>query len=291
MLRPKQWTKNLLALAAWVFTASYTSGPKTVQVLLAILCLCLASSATYALNDVLDAEADQNHPTKKNRPIASGEVSSKVGILIAVGCLVGAFVVAWLLGRSTVLALGFFLGIHLLYNAFLKKIAIADVLFIGIAFVQRAALGAIAINVKISAWLLFVTGTLALLIGFAKRRQEFSIPDIQEAETRIALKGYSQPLLDYLVVFSATLATLSYGIYVIESDTARAHPSLILTAPFVIFGILRYLSLVFGRNEGGEPESLILKDIPLLVTIALFGVMSVACLSGLSLPFLLSPSK
>ncbi|MBL8047706.1 MAG: UbiA prenyltransferase family protein [Chthonomonas sp.] len=290
-MRPKQWTKNLLATAAWVFTGSFASGQKTVQMLLAFVCLCLASSATYALNDVLDAEADRNHIVKKNRPVASGEVSPMIALALFGGLLVASFGVAWILGRNTVIGLGIFLTIHFLYNGFVKRYAVADALFIALAFVQRAVIGALAISVAISGWLLFVTGSLALLLAFAKRRHEYLMPESTEAETRAALRGYSQPLLDYFVVMSATLAALSYGVYVIESATGRAHPSLILTIPFVLFGIFRYLSLVFGHDEGGEPETLLLKDKPLLVCVALYMVLAMACMKFIHIGVLMSAAK
>lgn len=291
LMRPKQWTKNLLAAAAWIFTSGFHSGQKTVQMLLAILCLCLASSSTYALNDVLDAEADRNHPVKKNRPVASGAIKPVLALGVFVGCLVLSFVVAWLLGRNTVIGLGIFLAIHFLYNGFVKRYAAADVLFIALAFVQRAVIGALAIGVAISGWLVFVTGSLALLLAFAKRRQEFLMPDVAEAETRAALKGYSQPLLDYFVMFSAALAALSYGVYVIESETGRLHTGLILTIPFVLFGIMRYLTLVFTNGEGGEPETLLLKDRPLLICVVLYVVVAILAMTVLRIDVFASGPK
>lgn len=258
---------------------------------LVILALCLASSSTYALNDVLDAEADRNHPTKKDRPVASGALSPKLAIGIYVLLLIASFAIAWLINRDTVIGLGIFLAIHFLYNGFFKKVAVLDTLFISLAFVQRAALGAMAIHVKISGWLLFVSGALALLLAFAKRRHEFGLPQEADQESRVALRGYSQPLLDHFVMFSAGLSAFSYGVYAIESPTAKHYPSLILTIPVVLFGIMRYLTLVFKDDEGGEPESLLLKDKPLLGSVVVFMVLSVLCLSVIKLPFLLSASQ
>lgn len=286
LLRPKQWTKNLLALAAWVFTGSYTDLAKSGQAWLALAALCLVSSASYALNDVLDAESDRLHPTKRSRPVASGALAPSVAIGVGLVCAVLGLAVARWIGPSVLWAIVAFAGIQGAYNLGLKRVPVLDVLLISLAFVQRAAVGAVAIQVHVSAWLLFCTGALALLLGFSKRRHEFALQQDTGVETRSSLSSLSLKTLDGFVLWSAALAAIGYGMYAIESETARTHPALILTSPIVLYGILRYLYLVFERGEGGEPESVLFGDPHLLATFAAFVLAALAAMSGLQLPFL-----
>ena len=286
LLRPKQWTKNLLVLAAPLFTQQLLQLPVLALTLSAFFSLCLASSSVYCVNDLLDAEKDRHHPKKKLRPIASGEVSPNAAIALAILCAgVGlgiAFVIKPLFGWGVLL----YLTVQAGYNFGLKKVPVLDVFVLGSGFVMRAALGAVAISVTISGWLLFCTGALALCLGFAKRRSELMSEEHDPLQSRPTLKSYTQPILDAMVVFSASMAALSYGVYAIQSQNAQEHKGLILTAPFVIYGIARYLFLTFTENEGGEPESLLFSDPHILVTIVLFGIAALLAISGIPLDFL-----
>lgn len=286
LLRPKQWAKNLLVFAAWLFAARFDDPVALGATALAFASLCLMSSGVYAVNDARDVEADRRHPVKRNRPVAAGLVSVPVamglgGVLIALGLTVSALVSVALFQASLV-----FLGIQVLYNAGVKRVAVADVMLIALAFVQRAAMGAIAIDARISAWLLFCTGALALLLGFGKRRHEFHLEEAADGRTRASLTGYTGQTLDLLVGFSAALAGISYGLYAIESETARAHPALFLTTPVVLYGVMRYLVLVFARQEGGEPENLVLGDRHLVAALVIFVALALAAMRGLEMGFL-----
>ena len=286
LLRPKQWAKNLLVFAAWLFAGRLDDPVALGATGLAFVSLCLMSSGVYAINDARDAEADRRHPVKRFRPVAAGQVSVTVAYGLGAGLIVAGLLVSALVTSRLFTAAGVFLAIQLVYNAGIKRMAVADVMLIALAFVQRAAMGALAIDARISAWLLFCTGALALLLGFGKRRHEFHLEEAANGRTRASLVGYTAATLDALVVFSAALAGIAYGLYAIESETARAHPALILTAPVVLYGVMRYLVLIFAHREGGEPENLVLGDRQLVAALVLFVALALAAMKGLELGFL-----
>ena len=284
LLRPKQWSKNLLVFAALLFTAAFKDTQSVERALLAFLAMCLASSATYIVNDLFDLERDRQHPRKKNRPLAAGRITPTVGSVVAGLVGIAALLIANYLGPMTLMVLVTYLFLQALYNLGLKRIAVADVFCIGVGFVLRAALGAAAIDVKISGWLLFCTGALALMLGFAKRRNEFIAQGGDKGVTRESLDMYSKGALDALVIMFACGAGLCYGIYAIESETAHKYPALILTSLFVFYGISRYVLLVFSLDEGGEPENLLYKDPHILLAILLFLATAVMAVMGMKLP-------
>lgn len=275
LLRPKQWTKNLLAFAALIFTDQVGPNLSTQFAVLAFVALCLLSSGSYALNDALDFEKDRLHPRKAKRPVASGAIDPFLARGAAVFLFfMGLGLAAWV-SLSTLVAAGAFLAVQLAYNLLLKPIPVADVMGIAAAFVLRAVVGAVAISAAISPWLLYCTACLALLLGFAKRRHEFQVQAASGTVTRESLKSYTLPALDMFVVFSASLAAMSYLLYVIEGQTALAHPNLVYTAIPVLYAVMRYLFVVFVSEEGGEPESLLLEDRHLLLSIAAFLALAI----------------
>ncbi len=287
LFRPKQWSKNLLVFAAYIFAARFTDPEATRLVLIAFAAMCLLSSGTYALNDVLDRGRDRQHPEKRSRPLASGAIPAAIGAILGAALVVGglALVIAFL-NSSSLAIVAAYLGIQALYNTVLKRVPIADVFSIALGFVLRAVLGAAAIWAPVSGWLLFCTGALALMLGFAKRRHEFLIQGQDRASSRESLVGYSKAALDALVIITATAAALCYGIYAIDSSTARKYPALILTTLFVVYGVARYVLLVFSRDEGGEPADVLLKDPHILGSVLLFVAASVVAVSGVSIPLL-----
>lgn len=226
--------------------------------------MCLTSSATYIVNDAIDVERDRQHPTKKNRPLASGQIPMNRALLLA-ACLLalGLGIAAWLNVASLMILLAY-LVLQALYNWKLKMEPVADVFTIAIGFVLRAVLGAAAIAVPISGWLLFCSGSIALMLGFAKRRHEYIL---QGAIARESLNRYNRQVLDGLLLMSASGASMFYAIYSLQSRTAEKHHLLPITVPFVIYGIARYVYLSFMLDEGGEPADLILKDTHILFAI------------------------
>lgn len=285
-MRPKQWSKNLLVFAAWGFAARFADAEATRQALLAFLAMCLASSGTYVVNDVLDAERDRSHPTKQNRPVASGAVPVAMAVGLALVLILGALAVGFALNTTSLALIGVYLGIQALYNWRVKSVAVLDVFTIATGFVLRAVLGAAAIGAAISGWLLFCTGALALMLGFAKRRHEFLLQGDRKGESRESLVHYTLPALDGLVVMFATGAAMCFGVYTLESETAAKYPALIVTAPFVFYAVTRYVLVVLKKDEGGEPADLLFGDPHILASVVLFATAAYWAMTGLRLPFL-----
>jgi len=286
LMRPKQWTKNLLVFAAPLFTAGLGDQHKLFPALIAFASLCLASSTIYVINDLLDVERDRQHPKKCKRPIASGAVPVPVAIAMIPVLLIGALALALLASKSAAILVGIYLVLQSTYNLGMKHTAVADVFAISLGFVLRAVVGAAAIDVKISSWLLFCTGALALMLGYGKRRQEFILKGEERGLTRESLNHYSLQALDALVIMSATAAAIAYGIYSINSRTAQHFPAIILTSVPVIYGISRYLLVAFTQDEGGEPESLLFSDRHILLSVVAFIACAAIAMSGFKIPFL-----
>ena len=222
---------------------------------------------------------------KKNRPIASGRIPVSLALALALILFVLSFLFGWMSNINVIYGLLVYLGIQVIYNLSWRNKSVADVACIALGFVVRVVIGALAINEPVSGWILLCTATLALMLGFGKRRHEFILMGSQSS-SRKSLAEYSLQALDMLVAFSATCAALTYSVYSIESPTARQHPALLLTTPFVIYGIARYLVIVFGSGESGEPESLVLKDRQLIITFIGFGATALYALNNPILPFL-----
>ncbi len=283
LLRPKQWAKNLLVFAALLFTGNLRDPHLLPLALMAFAAMCLTSSATYVFNDLADAERDRAHPRKKNRPIATGLVGTGLAWGLGLVLLAAGVGIAALINRTSLAVVVGYLLIQAMYNIALKRIPVADVFCIAVGFVLRAVLGAAAVSVPISGWLLFCTGALALMLGFAKRRQEY-VSQGSDTASRESLAGYTKAALDAMVMVYAGAAILCYGIYCLESPTAKKFPGLVITALFVAYGISRYLWLVFAQNEGEEPETLLFKDVHILLSVILFIAAAAAAMSGLQFP-------
>lgn len=286
LVRPKQWSKNLLVFAALIFTRKFLDPAAVTLSLIAFAAMCAASSATYAYNDVRDVDRDRLHPTKRYRPVAAGTISLQAAYGIVFVLTFTAIALGWMVKDTVVYGVLFYMALQLSYNLWLKKVAIADVFVIALGFVVRAAIGATAISVTISAWLLFCTAALALLLGFGKRRQEFLTQGEERGITRHSLIQYSKPALDALVIIAACGAAICYGIYSINSRTAQAHPAMILSTLFVVYAICRYVLLVFSNDEGGEPETLLFSDPHLLASILLFLVSVTFAMMTDKFPFI-----
>ncbi len=286
LLRPKQWTKNLLVFAAPLFT-NYLTDLSTLRFsALAFAAMCLLSSATYVLNDLLDIERDRVHPRKRLRPLASGEISPRFAWGLLPILLFGGLGVCAMLGLGPLLLGGLYLAFQCLYNFGAKLMPVTDVFVLSLGFVLRATLGAAAIDVRISGWLLFCTGALALLLGFGKRRYEYGLLGEDRARSRESLAGYTLPMLDALVAMSASGAALCYGIYSLESTSAQRYPGLVLTSLFVFYGISRYVYRVFEGGDTGEPETLLLTDTHLWISILCFTLTALYALSMPQIPWL-----
>ncbi len=280
-LRPKQWTKNLLVFAAAIFTGSLGVPSVWQHAAVAFVAVSLVSSANYILNDLIDRDRDRLHPKKKNRPFARGALSAQSGVVLAILCATGGLLLVTTGGQWLFFGV---LGLSLVqvgYTFAFKHIATLDLVVLSLLYVLRAAIGGWAIQVPVSHWLLFCTGMLALFMAVAKRRQEL-ISLGPELETREVLKHYSKELLDALFIFAAALTVMSYGIYAIQSPTALAHPRLIATVPFVVYGVLRYVYLVLGQQKGEEPESVIISDPDMIATLLFFVSTAIYAMSQIA---------
>ncbi|MBS1703423.1 MAG: decaprenyl-phosphate phosphoribosyltransferase [Armatimonadetes bacterium] len=287
LVRVKQYTKNVFVFAAYIFYVEGWQTPGAIKaVLLAFAAMCCASSTTYIANDIYDIEKDRNHPVKKNRPLPSGRVPVLAAFTMAVVLLVASVVLGFLSNIQVVYGLAAYLLIQVMYNLWLRNKSVADVACISLGFVIRVVIGALAISAHVSGWILLCTATLALMLGFGKRRHEYILMGDDAHTSRKSLAEYTHQSLDMLVMFSATCAALTYSVYSIESPTARSYPGIILTTPFVIYGIARYIVIVFGSGESGEPESMVLRDPHLIVTFVGFAAAAAIGLTNVPLPFL-----
>ncbi|NPV77021.1 MAG: decaprenyl-phosphate phosphoribosyltransferase [Anaerolineae bacterium] len=272
-MRPRQWTKNVFVLAALVFDRQLTNMPSLYRSLAGFFLFCLLSSTVYILNDIVDAEADRQHPVKKNRPIASGKLPIHLAIGAVVVILLITFPLAYVLSPGfAIIALVYFL-INLAYSTWLKHVPLVDVLIIAAGFVLRVAAGVSLIQVqRFSPWLYVVTTLFALYIGFGKRRAEMTLL-LEKAEFhRRVLDGYNIPLLDQLITVVSSTTIVAYSLYTFSAPNLPENHTMMLTIPFVLYGIFRYLSLIQVNGEGGAPEELLLSDRPLQIAILLWGI-------------------
>jgi 4-hydroxybenzoate polyprenyltransferase len=261
-MRPRQWTKNLLLFAGIVFAAKLGDPERWVDAVAAFVAYCAASSAAYLLNDVRDIASDRVHPVKRYRPIARGELAARSALTLAAGLALLGVALAATLGPLSLACLLAFAGLQAAYSLGLKALELVDVLAIAGLFVLRAAAGAIAVDVRISEWLLLCTFLLALFVALGKRRAELGLEGVN---ARPALSGYSVALVDQLL---AIVAAATIGAYSAYALTAHESGWLVVTVPFVVYGLFRYLLLLHRRGLGEEPDALLVEDLPLLVTVA-----------------------
>jgi 4-hydroxybenzoate polyprenyltransferase len=263
-MRPRQWTKNLLLFAGIIFAAQLGDASRWAAAVAAFVAYCAASSAAYLVNDVRDAESDRLHPVKRARPIARGELSPRAALVLAGALALAAFVLAGALGPLSLACLAAFVALQAVYSLGLKTFELVDVLAIAGLFVLRASAGAIAVDVRISEWLLLCTFLLALFVALGKRRAELGLDGVH---ARPALDGYSVALVDQLLGIVAAATIAAYTGYALAAHDTRW---LVATVPLVVYGLFRYLLLLHRRGLGEEPETLLVEDLPLLVTVAVW---------------------
>jgi len=264
-LRPHQWTKNLLVFAGILFAARLGDPIRWLEAIACFVGYCAASSGAYLVNDLRDREADRAHPVKRYRPIASGELSTRTGIWLAIVLFAAAFVVSAPLGPESLGLLAAFVALQLAYTGSLKHVVLVDVIAIAGLFVVRAAAGAVAVDVPISPWLLLCTGLLALFLALGKRRAELVLVELRETPGRKVLDGYSLAVIDQFVTIVASAAIVAYALYTFTAGESRA---LMITIPYVVYAIFRYLLILQGRERGEEPDHVLVTDVPILATVA-----------------------
>ncbi len=273
-MRPRQWAKNVFVFAALVFDRQLS--PQNLPAILAttagFIIFCLLSGVVYIINDIADVEADRKHPDKRNRPIASGRLPIRLARSFAIILLLVLFPISYLLSPQFALVALAYLLLNLAYSFWLKHIPLLDVLAIAAGFVLRVAAGVVLIEVaRFSPWLYVVTTLLSLYMGFGKRRAELALlADDANAHRRV-LDGYTLPLLDQLITIVSGTTIVAYSLYTFSAPNLPDNHAMMLTIPFVLYGIFRYLYLIQVKHSGGAPEEVILSDRPLQVSIVLWG--------------------
>lgn len=280
-LRPRQWVKNLFVFAGVIFSQQMLT-PLAWTALAAFAIFCGLSGAIYLFNDVADAERDRLHPSKRLRPIASGELSPSTavafGALLLAGCLAAAF---WIGLSFGLVALGYG-ALLTAYSLSLKHIVILDVLTVAAGFVLRAVGGAVAVEAEISGWLLICTILIALFLALGKRRHEYRSLARDAAAHRPILAEYSESFLDQMISVVTASTVTAYALYTMSPETvAKFHTRLLpLTLPFVLYGIFRYLYLLYRRDLGGNPSDLLVSDRALLFDALLWMLATFAIIYG-----------
>lgn len=280
-MRPKQWTKNIIIYAGIVFDGQLLVAESLLRVTVSFVLLCLISSSVYIINDLADIESDRQHPRKRHRAIASGQLPKPLAVGGAIALIMISIGGALLYSPAFALVLAVYLVLHLLYSVSLKHIVIIDVMVITAGFLLRVAAGVVVIHVARFSPLLYVcVALLAMFLAIGKRRQELLMLADKAGDVRVTLDHYNLPLLDDMLRIVLVGTLIAYLLYAIEEPSYLLQGTnlTLLTVPFVFYGVFRYLYLMHVRGEGSAPDEVLLKDRPLLFSILLWGLTFVAIL-------------
>ena len=285
--RPRQWSKNLVVLLPFFFSAGelwrltdlQESSVKILMSCIAVLVFCTLSSAGYVLNDLIDAKLDRQHPVKRNRPIASGIVGVSQAVAFAAILMLVGQGIALYIHLEFGLVAAIYLVLAILYSAILKAVVLLDVFAISACFILRAVAGAAILSIPVSPWLYACLGFGALFIALIKRRSELVSSGKTAKNQRVALAVYTEHLLDQFILVAVTATTLTYLLYTFTATNLPDSDVMMLTVPFVIYGVFRYMYLVYSSGLGESPVDVIMKDFPLLATIVLWIAISIGVLS------------
>ncbi len=271
-MRPTQWAKNVFVLAPLVFARQLDDPGVLGRALLAFAAFSLIASAVYLFNDIRDREEDSHHPRKRNRPIAAGRLPVAVAAVAAAVLAAAAGTLGLALGGAFVVILAAYMASNLAYSLGLKQVVILDVMVLSVGFVLRVMAGGVAVGVEVSAWLILCTSFLALFLAFSKRRHELILLAKDASEQRQVLSHYSPAFLDQMINVVTAGTVLGYALYAISPETVEKFDTrdLIFTMPFVLFGIFRYLYLIYQRPSERNPTEAILSDKPFLINILLW---------------------
>lgn len=272
-MRPRQWVKNGLLFIALIFDKQLTNWPALGRIVAGFALFCLLSSLIYIINDLMDIEADRNHPQKRLRPIPSGTLKISTARIACIVLAVVIFVPAAFLSVPFTLIGLAYLVLNLAYSAWFKHTPILDVMILASFYVLRVGAGVALITVHVfSPWLYVFTTFLALYLGIGKRRAELNLLAAEANAHRRSLEGYSLPLLDQLIQVVSSSTIITYSLYTFSAPNLPNNYAMMLTIPFVIYGIFRYLYLIQVKHSGGEPEEVLFSDRPLQITILLWGI-------------------
>ena len=280
LLRPRQWTKNLLLFAALVFAKELFDAEALVLASLGFAAFCLASSSVYIINDLLDVERDRLHPEKRNRPIASGAIAPGRAAIVSAVLTVAALALAFWVAPDFGIAVVLYLGLTHFYSLVGKNVVILDVLLIAFGFVIRAIAGALAIAVPISDWFILCMAFLALFLAVSKRKAELVALKEEAGNTRPVLERYTETSLDTYTAVTMAATLICYGLYVFDfqKQTGTDSQILILTLPVAVFGVFRYHHVAETTGMGDKPEEVLLRDRPIQLCALAFALVSVTAL-------------
>lgn len=278
LMRPPHWVKNVFVLAPLVFAQRFDEPAALLTAGLAFLAFCAASSTVYLFNDLLDREEDRRHPVKRHRPLAAGRVSAPLALVTALALAGGSLLLALALGHRFLLVTFAYLTLNLAYTTWLKHLVILDVMSVALGFVLRVLAGGLAIDVSVSAWLLLCTIFLALFLAFSKRRHELVLLAEEAPEQRRVLSHYSPMFLDQMINVVTASTVVSYALYSIDADTVERFGTefLVYTIPFVLFGIFRYLYLMYQQPQKLNPTEAVVRDLPSIANLGLWGLAVLA---------------
>jgi 4-hydroxybenzoate polyprenyltransferase len=278
-MRPKQWTKNGIIFAALAFDEKLLNPAYLGKTIAGFILFCLVSGAVYTLNDVIDLEKDRQHPRKRHRPLPSGQLSPRLAIGVATVIAIGSMVSAYSLGLTFALLLGGYLLLQIAYSFYLKEIVLLDVLVIAAGFVLRVGAGVPLVNAeRFSPWLYICTTLLALFLALGKRRGELVLLGENAENHRTILAEYNLPLLDELISMVTSSTILAYALYTFSAPNLPKNHLMMLTIPFVIYGLFRYLYLIHVKGTTLAPDEVLLKDHPLQVDLLLWGLSAILIL-------------
>jgi 4-hydroxybenzoate polyprenyltransferase len=273
-MRPRQWSKNAFVFVALFFDRKILDPASVVAALIAFVLLCMMSSAVYLMNDLVDIENDRLHPTKKNRPLPAGELSPLVAGVAAAILALSSLIIGYFVSVELAFILLLYLLSQIAYTFWLKHVVLLDVLIVAAGFILRIAAGVVIIEVeRFSPWLYVFGGFLALFMALGKRRHELALLGNNAANHRSILEDYNLDLIDRLQGIVTTSAVVAYSLYTFLAEGLPENHAMMLTIPFVLYGIFRYLYMIHVRGEGGAPEEILLRDRSLQVDLLLYGIM------------------
>jgi len=271
--RPSHWPKNVFVLAPLIFAQLLHVPSAVARTLVAFVCFCAASSIVYIFNDYLDRDLDRRHPVKRLRPLAAGTISPTAALVFAAVLAVALVLCASRLGSGFMAVIFCYLALNALYSLGLKRVVILDVMIVSLGFVLRVLGGGAAISVEISAWLLLCTIFLALFLAFSKRRHELILLADEASTQRLVLSHYNAAFLDQMINVVTASTVVSYALYSVAPETVARFETgfLVYTIPFVLFGIFRYLYLIYQAPERINPTEAVIRDLPSIMNITLWG--------------------
>jgi len=276
-MRPKQWTKNVFVLAALVFDKKLFVPQVLFKALAAFALFCAISSAVYLVNDLADMEKDRQHPAKRNRPLASGQLTPTSAVMAAASLMVASIALSYLLDPLFAAVSAAYLLLMILYSFWLKNVVVVDVLTVAAGFVLRVAAGVVVVRAaRFSPWLYLCMVFGALFIAISKRRHELVLLNENANAHRSIFDEYNLALLDDMIRMVTASTAMAYSLYTFSAPNLPGNHAMMLTIPFVLYALFRYMYLVQVKGRGGAPEDLILEDKPLLLSIGLWGLVAVA---------------